>query len=454
MSTIPDYLAGGEVARLFPVLANTSREGRTTSIFLACMARVDEFGAELLASVGRRVGKTARLEAYTEVVFKSEKREKASRPDGLIVLRTGGREWRAIIETKVGNNLLNEIQVEEYLKIARTNGIDAVITISNQFTREPSAHPCALSLKSNSKVQIFHWSWMYVLTCAEILLTKDAIKDVDQKIILNEFRRFISHESSGIKGFDRMPQEWPEVVRSVSSGAALSKTSDLLPPVIQAWQQEVRDLSLILSRQLGVHVSQKLPRGTDSKLLAKQHLDTICGHGQLQAILEIPGAASWMPIIVDMKARSISASMSLKAPEDRKSTKARLNWLLRQLGELKRDDILISIQWPGRSQSTVYPWLKLIDDPELASREREHLTPIGFRVTLNKHTGVRFGQVSNFISDLEDLVPKFYLEVGQKLSQWKPPPPPLIQSRATAEDVDREAIQIEAERIAVISDTT
>lgn len=48
---LPEYLIQGEQARLFPVLATTSKEGRTTSIVLACLAKIDEFGAALLARV-------------------------------------------------------------------------------------------------------------------------------------------------------------------------------------------------------------------------------------------------------------------------------------------------------------------------------------------------------------------------------------------------------------------
>ena len=50
----PDYLKQGEPARLFPVLSVTSKEGRTTSIFLACLARVDEFCATLLGPLERK----------------------------------------------------------------------------------------------------------------------------------------------------------------------------------------------------------------------------------------------------------------------------------------------------------------------------------------------------------------------------------------------------------------
>ena len=69
---LPEYLKQGEVARLFPVLSTTSKEGRTTSIVLACMSKIEEFGAELLSSVGQRVGKRAEIETFTEVVLKTK----------------------------------------------------------------------------------------------------------------------------------------------------------------------------------------------------------------------------------------------------------------------------------------------------------------------------------------------------------------------------------------------
>ena len=57
---LPEYLKQGETARLFPVLATTSKEGRTTSIVLACLSFVGEFGSEVLSSLGVRVGNAPR----------------------------------------------------------------------------------------------------------------------------------------------------------------------------------------------------------------------------------------------------------------------------------------------------------------------------------------------------------------------------------------------------------
>ena len=69
MIKLPEFLKQGETARLFPVLADTSKEGRATSILLSCMAKVDEFAAAQIKTLGLKPGKRTKLECFTEVVF-------------------------------------------------------------------------------------------------------------------------------------------------------------------------------------------------------------------------------------------------------------------------------------------------------------------------------------------------------------------------------------------------
>ena len=56
MMKLPEFLKQGETARLFPVLADTSKEGRVTSILLSCMKKLTTALcltiAVLLGSVG------------------------------------------------------------------------------------------------------------------------------------------------------------------------------------------------------------------------------------------------------------------------------------------------------------------------------------------------------------------------------------------------------------------
>ena len=260
MSKLPDCIARAERARLFPILAETSKEGRTLSIFLATLAAVRELRANLLNAIGQRTGPTSKLRTYTEVTFKCAKGEAdLGRPDGLLVLDSWGRRWTALVEAKVGKVDISPEQLERYLDLAKKNKIDAVITISNQFSVVPQHHPLRINMGRYKGVELFHFSWMHILTEADLLTVNKDVDDDDQAYILSEFLRFISHESAGVQGFTQMPPAWPEVVAKVQAGGTLQRTAEV-NAVAEAWVQESRDLCLILSRQLKRQVSQRLSR--------------------------------------------------------------------------------------------------------------------------------------------------------------------------------------------------
>jgi len=443
----PDYLVQGETARLFPVLSNTSKEGRTTSIVLACLVQIEEFGTELLGSIGQRRGKRSNLQTFTEIVFKNQSGVIKDRPDGLIILTVGTRQWRALVEAKVGNNELQAEQIERYRTLAKENDIDCVITISNQFATTPSSHPLEDVRKSRSSVPVFHWSWMHVLTTAELLIRTEQVDDADQTLLLNELRRFLTHESAGVRGFDRMPKEWSELNKLVSSGGVIPAKSLIAQAVINAWHQETRDLSLILSRMTEAPVIEKLSRKhmNDAALRQKDELGVLRDDQQLQCDLQIPDAAAPINIVADLKRRSLDIGMTLKAPEDRKSTKARLNWLLRQVKTESIDDLHIRLLWPGASEPSQHLVSDLRLDVGICEEGKQHLVARGFHVFLSKRMGARFTQQTNFISDIEEYVPKFYGDVGALLDNWKKPAPRIKLEKPTAEDVSTESIADSAE---------
>lgn len=434
---LPDFMKQGEVARLFPVLSTTSKEGRTTSIVLACMSKIHEFGAHLLMSVGQKVGVRTTLETYTEVVFQKLGANGSARPDGLIILKTGRKEWRALVEAKVGNTDLTVDQIEHYRKLAQDNDIDCVITISNQFATTPQNHPLSDVQKSRSNVAVFHWSWMHILTIADLLLSDNGVEDVTQRHLLNELRRFLSHDSAGVRGFDRMPAEWSALNKLVSSGGMVSAKSPLVQPVLEAWHQETRDLSLILSRLTGAQVIEKLPRKylSDPTLRMKEELQVLKERQCLVSVLHVPDAVAPIDILADISRRSIDVGMTLRAPEDRKSTKARVNWLLRQIKTERVGDLFVRLMWPGKSDPTQHALSDLRSDPTIAEEGKEHLSPHGFHIFLSRRVGARFTQQINFISELEDIVPRFYGEFGSILQAWQKKAPQLKPDRISHDDV-------------------
>ncbi len=448
MSTnLPDFLIRGESARLFPVLSTTSKEGRATSILLSCLSKIDEFGAALLDSVDQKVGVRSTTTTFTEVVFDKQPDGKFDRPDGLIVVSTGKRQWTALVEAKVGNAKLLTEQKEKYRAIAKLNGMDCVITISNEFAMSAQIHPLDEVRNSRSKIPVFHWSWMFILTQAELLLKQDALEDSDQANLLNELRRFLSHESTGVQGFDRMPPAWQEVNRLVSAGGVISLKSADASDVINAWHQETRDLSLILSRLTETDVGLKLSKaaGKDIKQRRKDDLELLKSESSLSCSLDIADAAAPLDISAKLVARTFEIGMHLRAPEDRKSSSARLNWVLRQIKNANDDDLYIRLLWPGRNEPTLHSVKDLRENPKRVDEENKHLAPHSFFVFMAKRTGARFTQRANFISDLETYVPQFYGEVGAFLGVWQKKAPIIKADKRNAEDVSPSGISEDAE---------
>lgn len=435
-AVLPENLSQGEIARLFPVLATTSKEGRTTAIVLSCLSLVREFGATLLAGVGQRLGTRARVSAFTEVVFKNQSGKPGDRPDGLIVVKVGTREWKALVEAKVGTAELTSDQIERYRALAKDNGIDCVITISNQFATSPDAHPIEEIRKSRSKIPVYHWSWMHILTTADLLLNTEGIGDEDQQYLLHELHRFLSHESAGVKGFDRMPKAWTELNRLVTTGGVIPARSEEAKEVVYSWHQETRDLTLILSRKTETIVVERLPRKHQANpaLRQKDELAELRERNRLSVSLGVPDAAANVDVVADLSRKTLEVGMSLRAPEDKKTTRARLNWLLRQLKTENVEDLHVRLQWPGASQPTQYLVSDLRENIEICDEGKQHLVALGFHVFYSKQLGGRFAQQSNFIVDLEAIVPHFYGEVGADLKAWQRPAPRIKHSVEDGEE--------------------
>lgn len=439
----PEYLKQGEQARLFPVLATTSKEGRTTSILLACMSAVEEFGRDLLGSIGQRVGKRASIDCYTEIVFVGQDPSIKDRPDGLIIVTNGNNVWRALVEAKVGNSELNTDQIEKYRQLAKDHKLDCVITISNQFATRPEHHPLEEVRKSRSKIPVYHWSWMSILTTADLLVNTDSIADSDQTRLMRELRRFLTHESAGVKGFDRMPPEWSELNKLVSAGGRIPAKSEDANAVLAAWHQETKDLSLILSRQTETLVTERLARKhkNDPTARIKDEYAELREKCRLTATLDIPNAAAPLEITADIARRTIDVGMTLRAPEDKVSSKARVNWLLRQIKGTPPADLQIRLNWPGRSEATQFSFEALTADSSIVEKDKGSLQVLSFHVFIARRLGARFTQQVNFVSDLEEVVPEFYREIGQNLSAWRMSAPRIKEDRERAEDVSTEAIQ-------------
>jgi hypothetical protein len=137
--------------------------------------------------------------------------------------------------------------------------------------------------------------------------------------------------------------------------------------------------------------------------------------------------------------------MTLRAPEDKVSSKARVNWLLRQIKTEKIDEVFVRMTWPGRSESTQFQLSDLIADPSVCEKDKNGLQVSRFHIFIARRLGAKFTQQTNFIKELEDAVPEFYREIGQNLQEWRKSAPKIRADRSSAEDVSVDALESDAE---------
>ena len=437
MSALDDILKDAQRARLIPTVADSRKEERIVSVLLATLTVVHPFAEQLLERCGVRLGKTSDLRSYTEVEFVAADGSKKDRPDGVLSLLTRKSRWTALVEAKIDNNDISEEQVHRYAEIARELGIDAVVTLSNQLAPLPSHVPYSVPKRLSNRIDFFHISWISVLTQAALLLRDNEEISREQAFILEEMARYFEHPSSGVRRFDKMNSEWRSLVLGVRNEQQFKRSSSEIENTVASWHQEERDICLLLSRRIGERVDIRLSRKyqADAALRLRDACDSLIASQELRCAFSVPNAASDLEVTANLQRRTISCSMKLNAPGDKKRASARVNWLVRQLRGVDGDDVIVRAFWLGRGGPTQASLSEIRTDPKCLESGRPGAAPTSFEVIMIRDLAGRFSGRQTFVEDLEDLIPEFYDRIGQNLRPWAPPPP-SIDKRDPIQDTD------------------
>jgi hypothetical protein len=410
------------------------QEERATSSLLAVMGAVPQFGRAILDHVGAPAG---RLQTYTEIRFIDED-ARLSIPDGAVIVERGKVRWVCLIEVKTGGAELRVDQIERYLELARVNGFDAVLTISNQITASPNESPVGIDLRKLKRVELRHLSWWQVMTEARVEHKHRGVSDPDQAWILGELIAYLDHERAGAGGFDDMGDRWV----SVRDGAREStlKSSDAgVRDVAGRWEQLVEYLSLGLTQDLGRQVEPLWPRKIAPADRRALHVKSMVEQGRLQASIRVPDAAGTLELEADLRGRRFRTSVVVAAPRDGRPL-TRINWMLRQLAGV-RDDILVEVRYPNQKEPTSSTLKDVRVKAErllyAADPKRE---PMSFRVTMSKNMGMKRGRLAgSFVHESKQQTIEFYGSVVQGLRAWAaaapklPPSPAVTKPEASPE---------------------
>lgn len=454
MTSLEDVLSNAKRAKLIPILAESRKEERLVSILLSVIGVVRPFASQLFENCGVRVGKTSDVESYTEVNFPSGEESHTDRPDGVLSITSRNKvRWTALFEAKVDNAEINEEQVLRYGEAARKYGVDAVFTFSNQLVPLPTHIPYSVPKRLSNRVEFYHVSWTSIRTQAMLTLKDSEDLSPEQRFILEEMVGYFEHSNSGVKRFDQMNKEWRSLVMGIRHGEQFQKSSTDIENTVGSWHQEERDVSLILTRRIGERVDIRLPRKhrVDTALRVREASELLAESNELISSFSIPNAASDLEVIVNLQRRTISCSMKLKAPGDRKRSSSRINWILRQLKNVEDEDVFIRAFWSGRGQPTQAALNEVKSDTRCLEIERPGAVPTAFEIVVITDLAGRFSGRSTFIEELEKAIPEFYDRIGQNLRTWVPPPPsiekrdPVHIESATSDDTsDDEAVTDES----------
>lgn len=410
-------------ARLIPtsgISGAEEQERRATSALLAVMTSVREFHRALLQPLGAPAGN---IQAFIEVPFVSG--EKRFYPDGLIRVSRGQRSWTALVEVKTGPNDLSAEQLENYLDIARENGFQALITISNQIPAIAGMHPTAVDKRKLKRVDLHHLSWTQLLTEAVMQKEHRGVADPDQAWILGELIRYLEHPRSGALQFDDMGPSWVSVREAITAGTLRGRDKGLTD-VAARFDALLRFASLQLGRRLGAEVVPVLTRReqTDPALRAQTLMNSLVSQGTMQGAIRIPDTVNPLVVTVDLRAGRVTCHVDLDAPREGRPT-TRVNWLIRQLrnapDNLRIEAHAAHARGPGQADL-----LKVVrENPALllGDGQRELRS---FRIAFSTPVATKRGRGrGTFIDSVLDAVDLFYGDVMQHLKAWSASPPRL-----------------------------
>lgn len=413
-------------ARLIPtsgISGAEEQERRATSAVLAVMGAVKEFSKAVLGPLGAPAGT---VETYIEVPFLLG--EKKCYPDGLIRVSRGSRSWTALVEVKTGRNELQSEQLESYLDIAREQGFDALVTISNEIPAIAGQHPTKVDKRKLRKVDLHHWSWTYLLSTAVMQKEHRGVSDPEQAWILGELIRYLEHPRSGAMELEDMGSNWVSVRQAVTAGT-LRAADRTVPEVVSRFDALLRYTALRLGRQLGTDVLHVLSRKelADPALRGQALLDSLVTTGQLAGAIRIPNTVAPIHLTADLRAGRITCHVDIDAPKDGRAT-TRVNWLLRQLksapDQLRIEAFVANARGDGAAE--LLGTLRETPSAILTDPKKELRS---FRIALTAPMGAKRGRGrGTFIDSVLDLVDSFYADVVQHLKAWSAAPPRMREA--------------------------
>ncbi len=375
-------------------------ERKLLSVFMALLEIVPEFRGEFFRKCGFASGKTCQYRSFMEPHYDSPNLPNRY-PDGLVTCVRGNSIWSAFIEAKAENNKIRPEQIQEYADLASRLEIETVISISNEYAREPTELPYHLAGNKRKSRKLFHFSWPEIRTSIGLFVGSTNSCNEAELAVLQHAFNFMSSERSGVATFDAMPKNWKNFVESANTALGFSTNTSGVMDIVYGWQQERRDLCAKLNGEVGGGVELRHPAGAratwqECTAFDKRHL---ANDYRLMAGYFFKRSKCLLQILSDLRACSHNLSLEIKPPNGKKA-KGAVSWLASKLDGVVTDQHKIVFIWPGRGNDTEVDLETLFRFPETIFQDQKD-GPKSIMITSGYRNVRRFKSQKQFIEDLE-----------------------------------------------------
>lgn len=424
-------LISASEARLIPAMKKANDELQLASVTLSALRLIREFREKVFAEIGMK--RHGRFHYYTELSLNGSDLPNY-RLDGVILQVVSGKIKDAvIIEFKGPKASVDSEQIEDYIQFSRKNlGINKIVSVSSEFTSGSKVLPYELDKRLTKNFSVYHLSWSYLKTLANLLLfdNDDNIEDEDQVLLMHEVLEFLEDDNVGLKGYQSMNSDWKQVAADFKNGVQ-SKDS-ILRETVYAWHQEQNDMAHILSKHLGVMVKtfSKNKSGNLEKMLDDE-IKSLKKSGQLTFDLGIKGSFSDIAVIADFTSNTVSMEVDVTPPlSSETKSRGRLSWMHKQLSkcnsknpdafEALANDIYIEVKQKhlrNNVKVSIHDWDEILD------RLDKGRDIVEFKISYQKNLRKAFIQPKSFVNETEQMMLNYYAIVVQYLKSWTPPQP-------------------------------
>lgn len=427
---IKDRLIGREV-RLFSsasISNDQEAESRATAALLSTIKAVSEFGRAFVQLAG---GPAGRIDCFTEISFHDGTKNPSLRPDGVVLVSRGKTKWTAMVELKVASNGISQDQFDSYHDLARDQGYDAFITISNQPAMPNGLPPLKVHKSKARGLPVTHLSWERLLSEAQLLSWQSGVADEDQKYILDEWIRYVNDQKSRIVVSPKVGPYWGNLLTQATTEKLSSVKSDL-EEFLNTWNGFLRIEAFRLRAMLGENVEVRMSRNdyNDPDSFLKRMVNETSDSCRVESALKIPKTAGDLLIVFDIKGKCTILEIHVKPPSD-KTTRGQIGWMISQLKHLEvGPDQNLIVDWRKKGVMSMAPISGISD-------VRDSLMISTAKEAVEKDNEIRLFRLQqvfklpsksrDFFSSLGRSIEEFYQSTVQYIQTYSPAAPKVSE---------------------------